>query len=80
MNCSNHIMRHVEDVEYRGHEIVIIECDNCRRFIVDARSDNNNGEMLAGFIDKSIYSAISKAQQAIDTHELEKSLTVNVPF
>lgn len=79
MNCD-HTLEHIEDVEYRGHEIVIIRCPDCKNFIVDARSDNFDGEFLAGYIDKSIYWAINQAHRAIDKHELDKSLTVNIPF
>ena len=79
MNCD-HIIEHIEDVVYRGHEIVICRCPSCKNFIVDARCDNYDGEFLAGYTDKSIYWAITEAQRSIDKHELDKALLVDIPF
>lgn len=75
--CS---IKHIEDVEYRGHEIVISQCKTCDNFIVDARSDNFDGPFLAGYIDHSIWTALEKARGSVDRHELDKALTVNIPF
>lgn len=79
MKC-NIELKHIEDVVYRGHEIVIMKCNDCDKFVVDSRSDNFDGEFLGGWIDTSIYTAIENAKSCIDKHEFEKSLTVNVPF
>lgn len=79
MNCDCRV-EPIEGAEYRGHEIVISYCNKCKNFIVDARSDNFDGEFLSGYIDKSIYTAIEKAKNDIDRHCFNLSLTVNVPF
>lgn len=79
-NCADCILEHIEDVEYRGHEIIIIRCPKCKNFIVDVRVDDWDGEMLAGYIDPSIYNAIDKAHRAVDRYEFERALSVEVPF
>lgn len=47
-------MKHIKDIEYKGHEIVIIqdtegEYDKKGTFIADIRADNFDGEMIAGY-------------------------------
>jgi len=80
MKCKDFELQHIEDVEYRGHEIVIAQCKNCNQFTVDARSDNFDGEFLGGFIDTSIYTAIDNARSVIDKHCIELVLTTDIPF
>lgn len=80
MSCDEHDLNHIEDAEYHGHEIIIMQCPKCKVYIVDARSDNFDGEMLAGYIDKSIYNAIEQAKASIDKHCVELALTVDIPF
>lgn len=79
--CKNDsAVRHIEDITYRGHEIVIAQCVDCNNFVVDARSDNFDGEFIAGWVNPSIYKAIEEAQKSIDKHVVEMALTVNIPF
>lgn len=81
MRCNgDHIMNHLNDGSYREHEIITAQCTGCKQFIVDVRSDAYDGEMLAGFIDTDLVQAMMNAFKAVDKHELDKILLINVPF
>lgn len=43
-------MDHVKDIEYRGHEIIIMSQAN-GKFAVDIRIDNFDGELIGGYQD-----------------------------
>lgn len=77
MTCNNDQTVHLTDDVYRDHEIVIARCDNCKQFVVDARSDNFDGPMLGGWIDTNLTNAIIKAVKEIDQHIQNK---IEVPF
>jgi len=78
--CAECELDHIEDAEYRGHELVISRCGKCGQFIVDARADDYDGAFIAGFINPSVYDAIKLAESAVDKYDFEQSLTVDVPF
>lgn len=79
MKCKsgNENLRHLTDDIYRDHEIVIMICNDCGQFVVDARSDNFDGPMLGGWIDDNLTNAIIKAVKEIDQHIQNK---IEVPF
>ena len=79
-HTENHAVEHLTDDVHREHEIVIMQCQDCHQFIVDARSDNNDGEMLGGWFSEDLTWCIIQAVNAIDKHEFDKALLINVPF
>lgn len=78
--CFDSGASHVVDSVYRDHEIVVSKCNNCPDFIVDVRSDNSDGQFIAGYIDSDIVQAVRKALVAVDEHEVSKQLLLNIPF
>lgn len=68
---------HVNDSVYRGHEIVIIQCQGCKQFTVDARVDKFDGEMLAGWVGENLVDLVVKSVKYIDQHEQDKII---LPF
>ena len=78
--CFDAGTSHVVDSVYRDHEIVVSKCNNCPDFIVDVRSDNFDGQFIAGYIEADIVSAVRKALAAVDEHEKNKKLMQTIPF
>jgi hypothetical protein len=59
-------MMHIKDLTYKGHEIIINK--DSRGFIADVRSDEFEGELVAGYCELASESeAIEKAKFYIDT-------------
>lgn len=77
MKCDEHDLNHLTDNIYRKHEVIIMQCPKCRTFVVDARSDDFEGDFIGGWIDDNLTSAIIEAVKAIDKHIQDKVL---LPF
>lgn len=44
-------MEHIQDLEFRGHEIIILRDNLTQFYAVDIREDNADGEIIAGYAD-----------------------------
>ncbi len=78
--CTADSIDHLTEGEYREHEILIRKCNDCPNFIIDVRVDNTDGEYLAGYINSNLVEAMFDAFMAVDKHEQDKLLLINVPF
>lgn len=77
MKCDEHELSHIADDVYRGHEIVVMQCPKCQKFIVDVRVDDYDGEFIAGFIDDSLTYCMIESVKEVDEYELNK---IELPF
>jgi hypothetical protein len=60
-------MKHIKDLEYKGHEIIILQHLDTKLYAVDVRADNFDGEIIAGYEGFVIaYDAKRMAQAFID--------------
>lgn len=58
-------MKHIKDLEYKGHEIVIMQ--DSTGYAVDIRSDNFDGEMVDGYLELATQAdAINKGKEVVD--------------
>lgn len=78
--CTGDSIQAITEGEYREHEILVRKCNDCPNFIIDVRSDNYDGEYLAGFITDNLIEGMADSFRAVDKHELDKLLLINVPF
>lgn len=78
--CTADSIDHLTEGEYRKHEILVRKCNGCPNFIIDVRSDNFDGEFLAGYITANLVTGMFDAFMAVDKHEADKLLLINVPF
>lgn len=77
MTCT---LKHIQDDTYRDHELSLYYCSHCDHYTLDVRSDNYDGPMLAGFRDKSLMQLFMHGFQSVDKHEIDKLLSINIPF
>lgn len=79
-NCNADNIDHLTEGEYREHEILVRRCNDCPNFIIDVRSDNTDGEFLAGYITDNLVQGMLDAFMAVDNHEADKLLLLYIPF
>lgn len=44
-------MKHIKDLEVRGHEVIILQDTMTELYAVDIRADNSAGDIIAGYTD-----------------------------
>lgn len=75
--CNEHALKHIAVDVYREHEIVVMQCPKCHKFVVDVRVDNFDGEFMAGFIDYSLTYCMIESVREVDEYELNK---IELPY
>lgn len=78
--CDADSINHISDGMYREHEIIVYKCNDCANFVIDVRSDNYEGDMLAGYITSDLVQGMYDAFMAVDKHEADKLLLLHIPF
>lgn len=65
-------MKHIKDIAYKGHEIVLMKDDS--GYAIDIRSNDFDGEFIIGYTAmETAVEAMDKAKEFIDRRRITKN-------